>query len=389
MALRKVAILGVGHSRFGARLDVNLPELAFESIREALDDVDVAREEIGFMAVGTLGTWYEESLPAVVISEYAGLNPTGLVRTEAACASGSSAVHSAYMSVASEQADVALAVGVEKMSEVDTGTAVELMGRAGSYLWEFENFGLTFPGYYAMYATAHMAKYGTTEEQLAQVAVKNHKYGAMNPLAQYQREIDLRTVRESPVVAWPLRLYDCCPITDGSASVILASEKTARKANDAPIWVKGIGVASDTANLSKREDYTSIRSTVKASRRAYERADVEPESFDVACVHDCFTIAEILAYEDLGLCEKGEGGRFVEEGETYLGGTIPVNVDGGLKAKGHPIGATGCSMMVEITRQLRGEAGSRQAEIASGLGLVHNVGGTGHTCYVTVLGREV
>ncbi|MFQ5950750.1 MAG: thiolase domain-containing protein, partial [Candidatus Geothermarchaeales archaeon] len=215
------------------------------------------------------------------------------------------------------------------------------------------------------------------------------KYGAMNPLAQFQREVDLQTVLKSPVVAWPLRLYSCCPITDGSASVILASEETARKANNAPIWIKGMGAASDTANLSKRKDYTSIQSTVKASREAYAKADVQPDSFDVACVHDCFTIAEILAYEDLGFCAKGEGGQLVEEGETYLGGRIPVNLDGGLKAKGHPIGATGCSMMVEITRQLRAESDSRQADMEKGLGLVHNVGGTGHTCYVTVLGREM
>ena len=183
----------------------------------------------------------------------------------------------------------------------------------------------------------------------------------MNPLAQFQKEITLEKALSSQVVSWPLKLYDACPITDGSAAVILASEETARKLSDTPIWIKGIGLSSDSANLSKRGDYLGLRATVDASRKAYAAAKISPKDVDVATCHDCFTIAELMAYEDLGFCAKGEGGKLVREGQTEVGGKIPVNLDGGLKAKGHPVGATGVSMTVEISKQLRGEAESGQA----------------------------
>jgi len=385
--MRKVAVVGIGHSKFGRRLDVNVNELAFEAIKDALLDSGLTQKDIEFVAVGSYGMWYEEVLPAVTVAEYAKLYPAGLARCEAACATGSAAVRFAYVTVASGEANIAMAVGVEKMTEIDTPTAVELIGRSGSYLWEFENFGLTFPGYYAMHATAHMNKFGTKEEHLAMVAVKNHKYGAMNPYAHFQREITLEEALKSFVVAWPLKLYDCCPISDGAAAVILASEERAKEITDTPVWILGMSLASDSASLSKRSGYTGLRATVLAAEKAYKQAGVAPKDIDVAVVHDCFTIAEILAYEDLGFCKKGAGGKLIEEGQTYIGGKISVNVDGGLKAKGHPIGATGCSMVAEITRQLRGEAGKRQAPIKEGKGLAHNVGGTGHYCYLTILGR--
>jgi len=387
--LRDVAIVGIGHSKFGRRTDVNVAELAFESIKGAMEDSGVQKKEIQNVTLGSAGGWYEESLPAVLVNEYAGFEDVGTMRVEAACASGSAAVRSAYLSIASGEAEVAMAVGVEKMTEVDTLTSVELMGRSGSYLWEFENYGMTFPAYYALYAVSHMSRYGTTEEDMARVAVKAHHYASMNPLAQFQKEITLEKALSSQVVSWPLKLYDACPITDGSAAVIVASEEAARRLTDTPIWIKGIGFSSDSANLSKRADYVGLRATVDASRKAYATAKVGPEDVDVATCHDCFTIAELMAYEDLGFCAKGDGSRLVREGQTEVGGRIPVNVDGGLKAKGHPIGATGVSMMVEISKQLRGEAGgSRQASIKNGVGLVHNVGGTGHYCYVTVLSRS-
>ena len=238
-----------------------------------------------------------------------------------------------------------------------------------------------------MYAIAHMKKFKTTEEQLGLVSVKAHKYGAMNNLAEFQKEINLDKVLNSPVVSWPLRLYNSCPVSDGSASVVLASEKAAKKLTDTPIWIKGIGAASDTANLSKRQNFTEIKSTSKAAEMAYKMAKISPKDIDVANVHDCFSISEIMAYEDLGFCKKGEGGKLIENEDTYIDGRIAVNLDGGLKAKGHPIGATGTSMIVEITKQLRNEGNKRQARIKNGLGLVHNLGGTGHTCYVTVLSQ--
>jgi acetyl-CoA C-acetyltransferase len=387
--LRNVAIVGIGHSKFGKRTDVNLGELAFESIKRAIEDSGVQKKDIQNVTVGSAGGWYEENLPAVIVNEYAGFQDVGTMRVEAACASGSAAVRSAYLSIASGEADITMAVGIEKMTEVDTLTAVELMGRSGSYLWEFENYGMTFPAYYALYAVAHMNRYGTSEEDMARVAVKAHHYGAMNPLAQFQKEITLEKAMSSQVVSWPLKLYDACPITDGSAAVVLASEDMAKKLSDTPVWIKGIGFSSDSANLSKRGDYVGLRATVDASRKAYAAAKISPGDVDVATCHDCFTIAELMAYEDLGFCAKGEGGKLVREGQTEVGGRIPVNLDGGLKAKGHPVGATGVSMTVEISKQLRGEADrGRQAPIKNGIGLVHNVGGTGHYCYVTVLSRS-
>ena len=386
--MSRVAIVGIGHSRFGRRTDVNIGELAFESIKQAVEDSGVDRKDISNVVVGSMGSWSEESLPAVVVNEYAGLSGAGTMRVEAACASGSAALKSAYNSILSGEGDVAMAVGVEKMTEVDSSTTVELIGRAGSYTWEFENYGMTFPGYYALYAVAHMSKYGTTQEDLARVAVKAHHYGAMNPLAQFQKEITLEKALGSQVVAWPLKLYDACPLTDGSAAVILASEEVAKKLTDTPVWIKGVGYSSDSANMSRRGSYVGLEAAVRAARSAYAMAKVSPDDIDVATAHDCFTIAELMAYEDLGFCKKGEAARMVREGQTELGGKIPVNLDGGLKAKGHPIGATGVSMAVEITKQLRGEAGRRQAPIRNGVGLVHNIGGTGHYAYVTILSRS-
>ncbi len=386
--MERVAVVGIGHSKFGRRTDVNIGELAFESIKQAVDDAGVDKKDIGNVVVGSAGGWYEESLPAVVVDEYAGLTGAGTMRVEAACASGSAAVKAAYNSIVSGEVDVAMAVGVEKMTEVDTPTSVELIGRAGSYMWEFENYGMTFPAYYALYAVAHMNKFGTTEEDMSRVSVKAHRYGAMNPLAQFQKEITLEKAMGSQVVSWPLKLYDACPLTDGSAAVVLASESEAKKLTDTPVWIKGVGYSSDTANLSRRNDYVGLEAAVKAAKSAYARAKVSPEDIDVATAHDCFTIAELMAYEDLGFCKKGDAAKMIREGETELGGRIPVNLDGGLKAKGHPIGATGVSMAVEITKQLRGEAGRHQAPIRNGLGLAHNIGGTGHYAYVTIFSRN-
>mgnify|MGYP000666253068 CR=1 FL=1 len=385
---RKVAIIGVGNSKFGRRDDVTVQELAFEAVREALDDAGITQKDIDISVVGCVGTRMYEALPAVPINEYVGFAGKGPIRVEAACASGSAALFTAYNCIASGHVDTAIAIGIEKMCEVDTPTSTAVGGRGGSYLWEFHMFGTSFACYYAFYASAHMAKFGTTEEQLALVAVKNHKYGAMNPKAHFRKEVTVEQVLNSRVVCWPLKLYDCCPISDGSAAVILASEDIVKKLNVSdPIWIAGIGFGSDTANLTRRDNYVGLKSAVIAAKMAYKMAKVEPKDIDVAEVHDCFTIAEIMAYEDLGFCRKGEGGKLIEEGETYIGGRIPVNVDGGLKAKGHPLGATGCSMVYELVKQLRNEGGRRQVPLKNYIGLAHNVGGTGHYAYVTILRR--
>jgi acetyl-CoA acetyltransferase len=290
------------------------------------------------------------------------------------------------MNIASGLADVVLVVGVEKMTELPTSTATEIMGRAGDATWEYP-FGTTFPGYYAMIANAHMAKYGTTEEQLARVAVKNHYYGSLNPYAQMQKEITLEKAVTSFTVAYPLKLYDCSLITDGAAAILLASEEKAKSISKKPVWVAGLGCGTDAMRLGDRKSLTSFEATREAARVAYKMAGVGPSDIDIATVHDCFTIAEIVAYEDLGFCEKGEGGKLIEAKETYVGGRIPVNVDGGLKSKGHPLGATGVSMAIEITKQLRGEADQRQVKNAE-IGLTHNVGGSGQVSFIHIFRRE-
>jgi acetyl-CoA C-acetyltransferase len=389
--LRKVAIIGVGSSKFGNRRDVTLAELAYEAVKPSLEDAGIVAKDIEFVALGSIGAgaWHEELLPAVVTAEYCGLTKAGLVHCEAACASGSAAFQTAFNAVASGQAEIALALGAEKMRE-NSALAMEWIGRAGNYFWEFHNFGVTFPAYYALYATAYMAKYGATEEDLALVAVKNHKYASMNPIAHLQNKITVNDVLSSPVISSPLKLYDCCPLTDGSASIIIASEEKVKELKiDTPVWVAGIGASSGTANLNRRVDYIGLEASRLAAQRAYKAAGVTPDQIDVAEVHDCFTIAEIMAYEDLGLCKKGEGLKLIREGQTEIGGKIPVNVDGGLKAKGHPIGATGCSMIYELTKQLREEVleKARQVPMKNYLALAHNVGGTGHYCFVTILRR--
>ena len=389
-----VAIIGVGHSKFGARKDVNVPELAWEAIKPAMQTANVEQKDIDFMVVGTAGLWSSEAAVPPLLYEYGMFENVGSMRVEAACATGNAAIRVGYTAIESGEADVVLVVGLEKMQESPNPTVIELIGRFGSYFWEFENFGLTFPGYYALHATAYMAKYGATEEDFAKVAVKNHHYGAKNPKAQFQREISLEQAINSPYVAWPFKLFDCSPITDGSAAVILASEEKVKEWGvEEKIWILSQGVGTGTANLSRRESFTSLKSASYAAEIAYKKAGIDIDApykeIDGADVHDCFTAAEIIAYEDLRFAKRGEGVELIREEQTYIGGRIPVNVDGGLKAKGHPIGATGVSQAVEAFKQLLSKAeNGRQIDVKNGRYLAHNVGGTGHYTYVTIYGLE-
>src|SRR5579875_762720 len=392
--MRKVGIIGVGHSKFGVRSDLNMNELVLESFKPAMEEAGITNDDISFLYVSNVGFWSSEELPAISIAEYLGLTGKGAMRVEAACASGSAALKAAHDMISAGEADIVAAIGVEKMNESFTPSVVEIIGRAGNYLWEFENFGMTFPGYYAMYATAYMQHYGAREEDLGEIAIKNQHYGAKNPPAQFQKEITMEDYLNSKYVAWPIKLLDSTPISDGSSTVILASEDAIRKigAKDV-VWIKGIGYSSDTSNLSKRSDFLSLEAARRAAYLAYKKAGVDPEKvtslIDVAEVHDCYTIAEILAYEDLGFFKRGEGFIAVREKQTYRGGKIPVNLSGGLKAKGHPLGATGLGMVVELTKQLRMKVEkSRQADIKNGWALAHNVGGTGHYAYVTLLSTQ-
>jgi acetyl-CoA acetyltransferase len=276
--------------------------------------------------------------------------------------------------------------GVEKMTHRSTAEVTEYLAMASDYPFEQWN-GITFPGLYALMATAHMHDYGTTEKQLAMVAVKNHYHGSMNPKAQMQKEITLEAALSSRAVAWPLKLYDCSLITDGASCLIITKPELAKKYTDNPVHIIGSGQASDTIGLYERKSFTSLCAAKIAAKQAYEMAEIKPEEVEVAEVHDCFTIAEIIAYEDLGFCKAGEGGSLVEKGETRLGGRIPVNTSGGLKAKGHPVGATGTGQAYEIYLQLTGQADRRQVKDAE-IGLTHNVGGSGATATVHVYQRD-
>ncbi|MEM4950332.1 MAG: thiolase domain-containing protein [Thermoplasmatales archaeon] len=386
----RVAIIGIGHSKFGKRMDVSFSELAWEAISSALKDANVSQEDIGFISVGNFGYWSEEILPAVTVADYSGFS-SGSMRVEAACASGSAAIKVAIDSVKSGQSDIAMAIGVEKMYNSSTGTIVELIGRAGNYFWEFENFGLTFPGYYALYATRYLHQFNGSEEDLCLASVKAHYYGSLNPYAQFRNRISVEDCKNSKYVAKPLKLLDSSPITDGSAAVIIARGDIARKFTDTPVFIESQGYSTGTSYIGKREDYIGLEASRKATKLALSNAGIDnvKNSFDLFELHDCFSIAEIMAYEDIGIAGRGEGLNLLKDGQTYADGKYPTNLDGGLKAKGHPIGATGVSQAVEITKQLRGQAETgRQVQIKKGRALQHNVGGTGHYAYVTVYSRD-
>jgi acetyl-CoA C-acetyltransferase len=389
--MRDVAIIGSYTTKFGEMWERSFRDIVVEAGVGALEDAGVGGESIDSMFVGNMsgGQFVEQEHIGALIADYSGL-AAGLhvpsTRVEAACASGGLAFRQGIQSVASGYNDIVVAAGVEKMTDVSSVGASSALAAAADREWE-GMMGATFPGLYAMIARMHMQQYGTTSEQLAQVAVKNHKNGTNNPIAQYRNNITVDKVLNSIMVADPLHIFDCSPITDGAAALVLAPAEEAHKYTDTPIYVKGSGQASDTIALHDRRDITTLDASVYAAKRAYEMAGIGPDDIDVAEVHDCFTIAEICAIEDLGFVKKGQGGRFVEDGNTAIGGKIPVNTSGGLKACGHPVGATGIKQAAEIVNQLRGEAGKRQVEGAE-IGLAHNVGGSGATALVHILGRE-
>jgi acetyl-CoA C-acetyltransferase len=384
--MTKVGIVGVGHARFGKRSDATIRELAHEAVVPALEDAGITVRDLNASVVAIAGEEFAgQGAPAAVVQDYIGLSGKPTFRVEAACATGSAGIRTGWALIRSGLAKVVLVLGVETMTHLSSARATELMARAGDTKWEYP-FGVTFPGFYALMATAHMNEFGTTREQLSMVSVKNHKYGAMNPYAHLQKEITLEEAMKSVIISYPLNLYDCCLISDGAAAVILADEERAKQMNDTPIWISGLGAASDAMLISERSSLTGLAGSRLAAEEAYRMAGITAKDVDVAEVHDCFTIAEIMAYEDLGFCKKGEGGKFIEEGQSYIGGRTPINIDGGLKSKGHPLGATGVSMAVEITKQLRGEAGNRQVSGAE-VGLSHNVGETGQFAFVHIYVR--
>ncbi|MHB8586869.1 MAG: thiolase domain-containing protein [Thermoplasmatota archaeon] len=385
--MRKAAVIGAGMSKFGTR-NLTAPALFREAMTAAVGSVDrgLAVSDIEEAWIGSLGFGGGQlgNLSALLVDE-SGARGIPAQRVENACASSGFAFRNAVMAVRSGEVDVALAGGIEIMNDLAPVHQRYWLGVSGDTLWE-RLAGATFPGVYALLAQRHMHEFGTKREHLASVAVKNHANGARNPKAQFQKEITLERALAGANVASPLTVFDCCSTTDGASAVLVASEEAARRFTDTPVWVTGAGAATDTLALHDRESLTSLAATTAASRAAYEQAGIGPRDVHVAEVHDCFTIAEILAVEDLGFVGKGKGGPWTQDGRSARDGEIAVNPSGGLKAKGHPLGATGTAQVTEVFLQLRGEAGQRQRAGAE-VGLTHNVGGSGATCTVHVFRR--
>jgi acetyl-CoA C-acetyltransferase len=386
----KVAIIGVGQSTFVRNYPGSIRELAFEGFKEAMLDAKIKTTDIDASVICSAPEYDKQRSPAGVLAEYLGLNPQPTFYVESLCSSSSMGLRLAYSLVKSGLHDVVAVVGFQKMSEISSAESQERMGRGADIQWE-SPFGTMMPAYYAMYARAHMAKYGTTSEDLALIRVKAATYGQINEKAVYRKAVTLDMFSKpgdsmSAPVASPLRVGDCCANADGGSCVIVASEEKAKAFCKKPVWIMGLGSASTAVNMAGRDLFTGLSVAQASAEQAYKMAGVTPKDIDVAEVHDCFTIAEMMAYEALGFAKPGEGRDLIRGKETYKEGSIPVNVDGGLLSKGHPIGATGGSQIRTIVLQLRGEAGGMQVKDPE-IGLVHNIGGVGLYGNVTILGR--
>jgi acetyl-CoA C-acetyltransferase len=384
--MRDVAVIGVGMNRWGELWEKSLREIWTEAALGAVDDAGVDHVDAMYVGCMSGGLFVGQEHLGALLADQLGMGPLPGTRVESACASGGLALRQAWIDVASGLHDVVLATGVEKMTDVDGGAATDALATAADQ--EYESYqGVTFPGLYAMMARAHMHRYRTTRRQLSAVAVKNHRHGSKNPLAQFPQLVTAEQVEESVLVADPLRILDCSPITDGAAAVVLVPLEQARASTRKPlVRIAASAHATDSIALHERDDVAWLASTERAARLAYAQAGIEPADLSFCEVHDCFTIAEILVIEALGLAPRGCGGSGAESGATALGGKVPVNPSGGLKSKGHPVGATGIAQVREAVLQLRGEAGERQVENAR-WGLTQNMGGTGASTVVHVFER--
>lgn len=413
---RGVAVVGAGMSKFGAFPGLASRDIfveAFQDMRGTVDKgLDPKDIEAVFIGNCTSDLFEGQGHTAPLMTDWVGLAPRPATRVEDACASGGVALRQGIMAIASGLYDIVLVGGFEKMTTLPTSEVTDTLAIASDLLYEI-SAGFTFPGFYAAMGTAYMHQYGATPEAFMKVGMKNHENGALNEKAQFGSTIRqvmdskiakaqargkpvptwenelafLQDDRANPVIAWPMRLFDCSPISDGAAAILLVSEELARNFTDDPLYIIGSGQASDAA-MHDRDSLTSLRSAQLASQQAYDMAGVQPADIKLAEVHDCFTIAEIIATEDLGFFAPGEGHTAVEEGLTARHGPKPINTSGGLKSKGHPVGASGTGQVVEIFKQLRGMAGARQVPGDPALGLTHNVGGTGQTCVVNIFERR-
>lgn len=386
--MRPVAVIGAGKTPFGAFPEQDLRTLAVSAAEKALHNARIEKSAIESFYLGNFAgpEFTSQNHLAPYITSALGMLGIPATRFEAACASSGAAFFQAYMGVASGIYDAVLVVGVEKMTNQPTPRVTEILAGAGDCSTEVKA-GSTFPSLFAMIARRHMHDFGTTREHLSAVAVKNHENGALNPDAQMRKVITLEQAMKARPIAEPLNLYDCSLISDGAAAVVLCAADRAADYTDKPVKVMGVGQSSDWMALDQKSDITTFAAVRGAAKKAYEMAGVGPKDIQFAELHDCFTIAEIVAMEDLGFVERGRGGFFTAEGNTRRSGSMPVNASGGLKSKGHPVGATGVAQICDIVQQLRCEAGDRQLERHS-LGLAQNLGGSGATCVVTILGRD-
>ncbi len=386
--MRDVAVVGIGMNKWGELWNKSFRDIFVEAALTAIDDAGV--DKIDSMTIGCMsgGLFVGQEHLASLMADYLGYRHLPATRVESACASGGLAFRSAYIEVASGMSDIVLAGGVEKMTDVSGDGATYALATAADQ--EYEVFhGATFPGLYALMAVAHMHKYGTTRDQLSAVSVKNHKNGAKNPNAQYPFETTIEDVNNSVMVASPLRIMDCSPITDGAAAVILTTVDIAKKLGKPIIKIIGSGHATDAIALHSRKDLTTLAATKVAGERAFKMAGKTIKDVDFAEVHDCFTIAEIIVTESLGIFPVGKGGEMAAKGETGLEGSFPINTSGGLKSKGHPVGATGIAQIYEIVKQLRGQAeNGRQLKNNPKIGMAQNMGGSGGSTLVHLLEVE-
>lgn len=371
----KVGVIAVGQSAFVRAYPGSIRELAFEAFKDALKGSGIKTQQIDASVICSAPEYDKQRTPAGLVAEYLGLNPQPTFYVESVCSSSSSGLRTAYALIASGLHDVVMVLGFQKMSEISSAESQERMGRGADIQWEAP-FGTMMPAYYAMYARGHFQKYGTTEEDLGLIRLKSSTYGVMNDKAVFRKSLTLDKIMEPKYIATPLKMMDCCANADGSSCVILASEQKAKELCEKPVWIRGLGMATAPINMAGRDTFSGLKCAQLAARRAYDMAGLGPKDIDVAEVHDCFTIAEMMAYEDLGFAEPGKGKELIRNKETYKEGRIPVNVDGGLLSKGHPIGATGGSQIRTIVLQLRGAAGPIQVPNAK-IGLVHNIGGVG------------
>jgi acetyl-CoA C-acetyltransferase len=382
--MRDVAVIGVGMIKWGELWQTSIRDMCVEAASNCFEDAGI--DQVDAISIGTMssGLFTGQEHIASLVPDYLGLKHTSAIRVESACASGGMAVRTAFVEVASGMSDYVLAIGVEKMTDVDGGAATYALATAADQDYEAYH-GVTFPGLYAMMARAHMERYGTTREQLAQVSVKNHHNGSLNPHAQFPFEITREQVIGSVMVADPLTLLDCSPITDGAAAVLLAPLEKAKGMNKNPLTVIiGVGHATDTIALCQRSDILKLTAIEQATQRALKMAGKTIGDIDFAEAHDCFTISEIMVMEAMGIVEPGQGGPATFDGLTALDGKFPINPSGGLKSKGHPVGATGVAQICEAVTQLRGQAGARQIRNAK-TAITQNMGGSGGSCVVHIL----